>query len=92
MDKYSIRKRDLLTVIESPVDFISVESDKCTGCGDCVIVCGMDLWKVRGGKAVLDPEYKRYCTECASCYTVCDFDAIEFTFPPGGYCVVYEHG
>ena len=25
-------------------------------------------------------------------YTVCDFHAIEFTFPPGGYGVVYEKG
>jgi ferredoxin-like protein FixX len=57
-----------------------------------VIICGIDLWKVRDGKAVLEEDYKRFCTECASCYTVCDYDAIEFTFPPGGYGVVYERG
>jgi ferredoxin-like protein FixX len=52
----------------------------------------MNLWKVRNGKAALDKDYKKFCTECASCFTVCDFDAIEFTFPPAGYGVVYERG
>ena len=92
MEKYPIHKRELVTVIESPVDFITVDHEKCVGCMSCVIICGMDLWKMRDGKAVLDPDYKRVCTECASCYTVCDYDAIEFTFPPGGYGVVYEKG
>jgi Fe-S-cluster-containing hydrogenase component 2 len=92
MEKYLIRKRDLVTVIESPVDFISVDHEKCVGCKDCVIICGMELWKIRDSKAVLEPEYKKYCTECASCYTVCGYDAIEFTFPPAGYGIVYERG
>ncbi len=92
MDKYAIDKRGLTNVIESPVDFISVDTEKCVGCKNCVIICGMDLWKVRDGKAVLEEDYKRFCTECASCYTVCDYDAIDFTFPPGGYGVVYEKG
>ena len=92
MEKYPIHKRELVTVIESPVDFITVDHEKCVGCMSCVIICGMDLWKMRDGKAVLDADYKKFCTECASCYTVCDYDAIEFTFPPGGYGVVYEKG
>jgi len=57
-----------------------------------VIICGMDLWKIRDGKAVLESNYKKFCTEYVSCYTVCDYDAIEFTFPPGGYGIVYEKG
>ena len=92
MDKYAIDRRGLVTVIESPEDFISVDHEKCVGCKDCVIICGMDLWKVRGGKAVLAKDYKRFCTECASCYTVCDYNAIEVTFPPGGYGIVYQKG
>jgi len=92
MDKYRINKKVLVKVIESPVDFILVDHEKCTGCGSCVIICGMDLWKIREGKAMLRRDYKKFCTECASCYTVCDYDAIEFTFPPGGYGVVYERG
>jgi len=92
MEKYPIKKRELVTVIESPVDFIRVDKEKCVGCQNCVISCGMDLWKIRNGKAVLATNYKKYCTECASCYIVCDYDAIEFTFPPGGYGIVYQRG
>ena len=49
MNKYRINKQDLVKVIESPVDFISVDREKCTGCSNCVIICGMDLWKIREG-------------------------------------------
>jgi ferredoxin-like protein FixX len=52
----------------------------------------MNLWKVSDSKARLAADYKKFCTECASCFTVCDCDAIEFTFPPPGYGVVYEKG
>jgi ferredoxin-like protein FixX len=92
MDEYHLNKRDLVNVIESPLDFISVDHEKCMGCGNCVIICGMNLWKIRDSKAMLRRDYKKFCTECASCYTVCDYDAIEFTFPPGGYGIVYERG
>jgi ferredoxin-like protein FixX len=92
MDEYRLNKRELVSVIESPLDFISVDHEKCVGCRNCVIICGMDLWKIQDGKATLRRDYKKSCTECASCYTVCDYDAIEFTFPPGGYGVVYKRG
>jgi ferredoxin-like protein FixX len=52
----------------------------------------MNLWKVSDGKARLASDYKKFCTECASCFTVCDYDAIDFTFPPPGYGIVYEKG
>ena len=92
MSEYLVEKRELVNVIESPVDFIKLDQDKCMGCKNCVTICGMNLWKIRKGKAVLEKGYKKYCTECASCYTVCDFDAIDFTFPPAGYGIVYEKG
>jgi NAD-dependent dihydropyrimidine dehydrogenase PreA subunit len=92
MDKYLIQKRQLVKVIESPVDFIRVDQEKCVGCKDCVIICGMNLWRMSGGKALLASDYKQFCTECASCYTVCDYDAIDFTFPPPGYGILYERG
>jgi NAD-dependent dihydropyrimidine dehydrogenase PreA subunit len=92
MDKYLIQKRQLVKVIESPVDFIRVDQEKCVGCKDCVIICGMNLWRMSGGKALLASDYKKFCTECASCYTVCDYDAIDFTFPPPGYGISYERG
>ncbi len=92
MSEIILEKRELVTVNPSPVDFISVDPEKCVGCRNCVIICGMDLWKIRDNKAELNKDYKLYCTECASCYTVCDFDAIEFTYPPAGYGIVYKRG
>ncbi len=92
MEKYPIRKRQLVKVIESPVDFIRVDQEKCVGCNNCVIICGMNLWKLSDCKATLASDYKKFCTECASCYTVCDYDAIGFSFPPPGYGIVYEKG
>ena len=92
MEKHPIQKRQLVKVIESPVEFISVNQEKCVGCKNCAIICGMNLWKVSDGKARLASDYKKFCTECASCFTVCDYDAIDFTFPPPGYGVVYEKG
>jgi len=53
MDEYRLNKRGLINVIESPVDFISVDHTKCMGCLNCVIICGMDLWKMRDGKSIL---------------------------------------
>ena len=44
MEKYPIQKRRLVKVIESPVDFIRVDQEKCVGCKNCVIICGMNLW------------------------------------------------
>jgi ferredoxin-like protein FixX len=61
-------------------------------CGNCVLICSMNLWQKRDTKVQLAKDYKSYCLECASCFQVCEADAIDFTFPPGGYGVIYEHG
>ena len=75
-----------------PGDFIKLDLDKCTGCGNCAMVCVVTLWKIRGGKAVLSENYKNKCLECAACFSVCDPRAIDFSYPAGGTGVVYLQG
>ncbi len=64
--------------IASQNDHIRFDPQKCTGCGQCVIICGMDLWRLKGNLAELDEKYRTLCLECAACYTACNEDAIKF--------------
>jgi len=73
-------------------DFIKVNEERCTGCGKCALVCIMNLWIIKGGKAKIKDDYKEKCLECAGCYSICDIGAIEFSYPRGGTGVVYEKG
>ena len=73
-------------------DFISIDRDKCVGCGNCVNMCLVALWKIRGGKAYIDDDYKVKCLECSACWQVCDSGAINFQYPAGGTGVVYKKG
>jgi len=73
-------------------DFIKLNIAKCNGCGQCALVCIVNLWLLRGGKAQLKPDYKQKCLECAACYSVCDIGAIDFSYPTGGTGVVFLKG
>ncbi len=53
---------------------VSVNADKCTGCGECVSVCPVDYLAVNDDgicEAVGDE-----CEGCESCVAVCPEDAI----------------
>ncbi|MHA1797917.1 MAG: 4Fe-4S dicluster domain-containing protein [Candidatus Helarchaeota archaeon] len=73
-------------------DFIKIDQEKCTGCGNCAMICVVNLWKLSGGKAMIREDYKEHCLECAGCYSVCDPRAIDFSYPAGGTGVVYLNG
>ena len=75
-------------------DFIHHDKEKCTGCGQCVMVCAAGLWSVprKGNKARLSPKYREHCLECAACYAMCDADAIDFRYPNGGAGIIIKHG
>ena len=75
-----------------PGDFIKVNPNKCTGCRKCILVCVVNLWKIRGGIASISDDYKEKCLECGACYSVCDIMAIEWSYPAGGTGVVYKQG
>ena len=51
----------------------TVDTDKCTGCGDCVDVCPLEAITVQDGLAVVDEDL---CTECGLCTDECPNGAI----------------
>jgi NAD-dependent dihydropyrimidine dehydrogenase PreA subunit len=63
-------------------DFISITTEKCTGCGNCIKVCLAGCYKITGGKSVI--ENLDLCMECGSCWYVCPQEAITFAWPKGG--------
>lgn len=73
-------------------DFISVDGERCSGCGDCVVVCPVLLWKLEEKKARLSDNYRRGCLECGACWQVCTKGAIRFDFPAGGKGIVVKYG
>jgi len=86
-----VDKFALTEVIPATRDFITLDEKLCDGCGGCMTICPMDLWKLRKGKAVLSGEYKESCVECGSCFIACETGAIDFTYPPAGTGVVYKY-
>lgn len=87
--------RDFLKLVYKNVPgegFLSVEADKCEGCGDCVVVCPMFLWKLEGGKAKVAECYEASCLECGACWQVCESGAIAFDFPEGGKGIIVKFG
>jgi NAD-dependent dihydropyrimidine dehydrogenase PreA subunit len=49
-----------------------VDSKKCTGCGECVDACPMNIIEVHDGKAVIGDG----CAECGACVDACPNGAI----------------
>ena len=54
---------------------MSVNKDKCTGCGLCVDVCPHAVFKIEEKKASI--VQRKYCMECGACKMNCAFGAIE---------------
>jgi len=75
-----------------PGDFIKVNPENCVACRKCVIVCPVNLWIMKDGKAHIRDVYKKLCLECGSCWQVCDYNAIDFRYPKGGTGVVFTRG
>jgi len=52
---------------------VTIDKEKCTGCGACVDVCPVDALKLEDDKAVVDPET---CIDCGTCVDECPVEAI----------------
>ncbi|MFW6110438.1 MAG: ATP-binding protein [Thermoproteota archaeon] len=53
---------------------ITVDDEKCTGCGTCVEVCPVEVYVLQSEKAV--PENVEECLVCRACETQCPEGAI----------------
>jgi NAD-dependent dihydropyrimidine dehydrogenase PreA subunit len=53
---------------------ITIDEEKCIGCGECVDVCPAEVLEMQDDKAVVVNEDE--CLECESCVETCEQDAI----------------
>lgn len=53
---------------------ITIDEEKCIGCGECVDVCPVDVLELQDDKAVVVNEDE--CLECESCVETCEQGAI----------------
>ncbi len=56
---------------------ITVDKEKCTGCGECVDVCPADVLELVDGKS--EPTNQDECLGCESCVETCPEEAITLT-------------
>ena len=56
---------------------VTVDHEKCTGCGECVEVCPVDVYELQDEKSV--PVNAEECLGCESCVEVCPNEAITVT-------------
>ncbi|MEW5955555.1 MAG: 4Fe-4S binding protein [Candidatus Micrarchaeota archaeon] len=55
---------------------ITVDLDKCTGCGVCVKVCPMNIYEMKNGKTSVKPGAEDDCIQCHACEVNCPVKAI----------------
>jgi len=52
---------------------VTIDKEKCTGCGACVETCPVEALKLVDDKATVDPDT---CIDCGSCVDECPVEAI----------------
>jgi NAD-dependent dihydropyrimidine dehydrogenase PreA subunit len=53
---------------------VSVDTDICTGCGECANACPAQIFTIENNKAVIGNDE---CLGCQGCVTVCPVSAIK---------------
>jgi len=56
------------------VTSLSLDTEKCTGCTMCTVVCPHTVFVMEGAKARIDK--RDHCMECGACARNCAFGAI----------------
>jgi len=54
---------------------ITIDYDKCTGAGECVTACPVEIFELVDGKAIAKNVGE--CIECCACVSSCPQEAIE---------------
>ncbi|GHF82239.1 ferredoxin like protein [Amycolatopsis bartoniae] len=87
---------DVLSTVEFRVaerPHITVDTEVCRSCTTqaCVYACPADLFVPTSDGGILF-NYEQ-CFECGTCYQICDGQgAISWSYPDGGYGVVFRKG
>ena len=76
--------------ISVPENFITVDHEKCVGCGSCITICGGQVFEIKDDKAAV--AHIDRCLECWNCEVVCAADAIQVQVPAGGSGLVHTCG
>jgi len=53
---------------------VTVDNEKCVGCGECVDICPVEVYELQDEKSV--PVNAEECVGCESCIEVCEQEAI----------------
>ena len=53
---------------------VTVDKDVCTGCGECVEICPVEVFELIDDKS--EPVNADECMGCESCVEVCEDEAI----------------
>jgi NAD-dependent dihydropyrimidine dehydrogenase PreA subunit len=73
---YRLEARNMVKKEFSAGDItIIIDYEKCTGAGECVTVCPVDIFSLENEKAVCKNVDE--CIECCACVSSCPNDAIE---------------
>ena len=67
---------------------LSIDKDKCTGCGICIEVCPQNVLKIEDKKAIIID--KDNCIECGACKMNCPVEAINVNIGVGCAAAVYN--
>ncbi len=91
--KLSVEERlalDKFEIYSKP--HIIVDKDKCLKCPEkpCVKACPAGLYTV-DEEGRLQFNYEG-CLECGACRLICPYNAVKWSYPPGGFGVHYQFG
>ncbi|HTY82275.1 MAG TPA: 4Fe-4S dicluster domain-containing protein [Dehalococcoidales bacterium] len=70
---------------------IEIDQAICRKCPHkaCTRVCPVENYTINEGDVVFAWEG---CLECGTCRIVCDQGSVKWTYPSGGFGIVYRHG